>query len=530
MPVDAYLADWLNLILRWSHVIAGIAWIGSSFYFIWLDARLNVPPRNPESSDVAGDLWAVHGGGFYHSQKYQVSPAQLPEPLHWFKWEAYATWLTGFALLIVVYYLNAGALLVDPQVADIEATTAIAASVAMVAAGWLVYDGLCRLSLGGWTFVLVGGALLLGLCWGVTHVFSGRGAYIQIGVMLGTIMAGNVFFIIIPSQKQLVAAKLEGEQPDARLGQRAKQRSVHNNYLTLPVVFTMISPHFAVYLREPLELAGAVRHLRRGRAGAALFQSAQPGPQCRRPADHRTGDPRGARGVHRAAWSRKRRRRAGGAVRAGPRDRRGALCCLSFRHADASDRAGSGCRSQARYRAGDWRLGAANLRPSRRHEDDAVREHDRDDRRGAPGGGIVVRRRGAHSIAGEGLLLPYAVVSGNVPGNDRSRESAAMKGTRARPAGARRVQRHRDRAERSGRTRLEVTVPGTDAELIRALAGRLRAGGKEAAAVRTALAPLVVTSRARNGKELLAFFRASPLIGEDLRFDRDRSPGRDSTL
>ena len=251
MPVDAYLADWLNLILRWSHVIAGIAWIGSSFYFIWLDARLNVPPRNPESSDVAGDLWAVHGGGFYHSQKYKVSPAQLPEPLHWFKWEAYATWLTGFALLIVVYYLNAGALLVDPQVADIEATTAIAASVAMVAAGWLVYDGLCRLSLGGWTFVLVGGALLLGLCWGVTHVFSGRGAYLQVGVMLGTIMAGNVFFIIIPSQKQLVAAKLRGEPPDARLGQRAKQRSVHNNYLTLPVVFTMISPHFPFTYANP---------------------------------------------------------------------------------------------------------------------------------------------------------------------------------------------------------------------------------------------------------------------------------------
>jgi uncharacterized membrane protein len=244
MPIDVYLADWLNLLVRWAHVIAGIAWIGSSFYFIWLDARLNVPPRNPESPDVAGDLWAVHGGGFYHAQKYKVSPAQLPEPLHWFKWEAYSTWLTGFALLIIVYYLNAEALLVDPQIADISATTAVVASVALIVAAWLVYDGLCRFGPKGWTFAIVGLVLLLGTCFGVTQLFSGRGAFLQIGAMIGTIMAANVFFIIIPSQKELVAAKLRGEQPDASFGTRAKQRSVHNNYLTLPVVFTMISPHF----------------------------------------------------------------------------------------------------------------------------------------------------------------------------------------------------------------------------------------------------------------------------------------------
>jgi uncharacterized membrane protein len=251
MVIDAYLAEWLSLILRWAHIITGIAWIGSSFYFIWLDARLNVPPRDPENSDVAGDLWAVHGGGFYHAQKYKVAPAELPEPLHWFKWEAYFTWMTGFALFIVVYYLNAQAMLIDPVILPLSSTEAAILSVALLLAGWLLYDGLCRLNLGSTTFAVVGIALLLALCWGVSHIYTGRGAYMQVGAMLGTIMAANVFFIIIPSQKELVAAKLRGEQPDARLGARAKQRSVHNNYLTLPVVFTMLSTHFAFTYAHP---------------------------------------------------------------------------------------------------------------------------------------------------------------------------------------------------------------------------------------------------------------------------------------
>ena len=246
MPIDAYILDWLNLILRWAHIITGIAWIGSSFYFIWLDARLNVPPRDPENKDVAGDLWAVHGGGFYHSQKYKVAPAALPEPLHWFKWEAYFTWMTGFALYIVVYYFNADALLVDPAVADIKASTAIITSVGLLIGGWLLYDGLCRSGLSDRTLSMIGSAAVLVLCWGVCQLYGGRGAFLQIGAMLGTIMTANVWRIIIPSQKQLVAAKLKGEVPDARLGAKAKQRSVHNNYLTLPVVFTMISPHFAL--------------------------------------------------------------------------------------------------------------------------------------------------------------------------------------------------------------------------------------------------------------------------------------------
>jgi uncharacterized membrane protein len=248
-PLDAmtaaYWLDWLNLILRWAHVITGIAWIGSSFYFMWLDQRLNVPPRNPEDPGVAGDLWAVHGGGFYHAQKYRVAPERLPEPLHWFKWEAYFTWITGFLLFTVLYYANAGALLVDPAVFAIGESTAIAASLLLLVAGWFLYDGLCRVGLGAAPFLALGLLLVLGLCYGLAQLYTGRGAFLQAGVMLGTIMAANVWRVIIPSQKALVAAKERGEALDAALGLRAKQRSVHNNYLTLPVVFTMISPHFA---------------------------------------------------------------------------------------------------------------------------------------------------------------------------------------------------------------------------------------------------------------------------------------------
>jgi len=266
---DAYILDWLNLALRWAHVITGIAWIGSSFYFIWLDLRLNVPPRDPESPGVAGDLWAVHGGGFYHAQKYKVAPETLPEPLHWFKWEAYFTWITGFLLFTVVYYSNAGALLADPAVLPLGEPVAVAISVALLPAGWLLYDVLCRSGLGGTAFLTAGLLLVLALCFGLTQLFGGRGAFLQAGVMLGTIMAANVWRVIIPSQKALVAAKERGELPDAGPGLRAKQRSVHNNYLTLPVVFTMISPHFAFLYAHAwnwlvlflLFLAGAcVRH------------------------------------------------------------------------------------------------------------------------------------------------------------------------------------------------------------------------------------------------------------------------------
>ena len=246
MFLDAYIAEWLDLLLRWAHVITGIAWIGSSFYFMWLDARLNVPPRDPENRDVAGDLWAVHGGGFYHSQKYKVAPGELPEPLHWFKWEAYFTWITGFLLLIVVYYLNADVYLIDSRIADISSGAAIAASVGLLLVGWYVYCGLCALRVSDGWIALIGSGYVLGLCWGLSNFYSGRGMFVQAGAMLGTIMAANVWRVIIPSQKQLVMAIQQDVKPDATLGMKAKRRSVHNNYLTLPVVFVMISPHYAM--------------------------------------------------------------------------------------------------------------------------------------------------------------------------------------------------------------------------------------------------------------------------------------------
>ena len=242
--MEAYILEWLNLLLRWAHLIVGIAWIGSSFYFVWLDMNLNVPPRDPEDDAVAGDLWAVHGGGFYHAQKYKVAPGELPEPLHWFKWEAYTTWLTGFALLVLMYYVNADVYLVDKSVADLTGGQAIAISIGFIVASWVVYDLLCRTGLSDAWIGLVGFLFLVAAVYLLTDLFSGRGAYIQIGSMLGTIMAANVFMVIIPGQRELVDAKLRGEEPDPLPGLKGKQRSVHNNYITLPVLFVMLSPHY----------------------------------------------------------------------------------------------------------------------------------------------------------------------------------------------------------------------------------------------------------------------------------------------
>ena len=242
--MEAYILEWLNLLLRWAHLIVGIAWIGSSFYFVWLDMNLNVPPRDPEDEGVAGDLWAVHGGGFYHAQKYKVAPGELPEPLHWFKWEAYTTWLTGFALLVLMYYVNADIYLVDKAVADITGGMAVWISLGFILASWIIYDLLCRT---GWSNVWIGLAgflFLVAAVYFISHLFSGRGAYIQIGSMLGTIMVANVLMVIIPGQRELVRAKQRGEEPDPLPGTRANQRSVHNNYLTLPVLFVMLSPHY----------------------------------------------------------------------------------------------------------------------------------------------------------------------------------------------------------------------------------------------------------------------------------------------
>jgi len=246
LALDPYVTDWLNLLTRWLHVIAGIVWIGSSFYFIALDNHLRPPQDERErEAGIGGETWEIHGGGFYNIKKYLVAPRVLPETLHWFKWEAYTTWLSGFALMIVLYYLNADTYLIDKSVADLSPGEAVAISIALLVAAWLVYDVLCRL-LAARPFVLA--AVLLGLitlaAWGIGHLFSGRAMYLQIGAMLGTMMVGNVFFVIIPAHWELVRAKQAGREPDPAANARGKLRSVHNNYLTLPVVFTMLSNHF----------------------------------------------------------------------------------------------------------------------------------------------------------------------------------------------------------------------------------------------------------------------------------------------
>ena len=249
--MTAFVFDWLNLLVRWAHLIAGIAWIGTSFYFIALD--LSLRRRDGAPAGVTGEAWEVHGGGFYRVEKYAVAPPSLPEHLTWFKWEAYLTWVTGFALLVVQFYFDAGAWLIDPGVMALEPWQAIAISVASLAAGWLVYDGLCRSPLGRNTAALaaVVYVLVVAATWGYTEVFSGRSALVHAGALIGTLMAFNVFAIIIPNQKKVTAALLAGEEPDPRFGEIGKQRSVHNTYLTLPVLVLMVSGHYPMLTGHP---------------------------------------------------------------------------------------------------------------------------------------------------------------------------------------------------------------------------------------------------------------------------------------
>jgi len=245
-----YGLEWLNLLVRWLHLIVGIAWIGASFYFVWLDNSIRPPKPGSdlEKAGVAGELWAVHGGGFYNPQKYLVAPKQLPEELHWFKWEAYATWLSGFSLLFIVYYFNASAMMIDKSVADLSVAQAVAVGLGSLVVGWVVYDFLCKSPLGkrDGLLGLVMYLLLVLSAFVLSHLLGGRAAYIHVGAMMGTMMVGNVLMQIIPGQRKLVEAMKIGKSPDPVYGQRAKQRSVHNNYFTLPVLFIMISNHFAM--------------------------------------------------------------------------------------------------------------------------------------------------------------------------------------------------------------------------------------------------------------------------------------------
>jgi len=236
--------EWLGFGVRWVHVITAIAWIGSSFYFIALDLGLVYRSHLPEGA--TGEEWQVHGGGFYHIEKYMVAPPTLPEHLTWFKWESYATWLSGFALLALVYYAGADLYLIDRNVLDISVLGAIGLSIASIGGGWVVYDLLCKSPLGKSTtgLMVVLFAILVAMAWFYTQIFTGRAAMLHMGAFTATIMTANVFFIIIPNQKIVVADLKAGRKPAAKLGQQAKQRSLHNNYLTLPVIFFMLSTHY----------------------------------------------------------------------------------------------------------------------------------------------------------------------------------------------------------------------------------------------------------------------------------------------
>ena len=242
--MESILSEWINLVLRWTHIVTGIAWIGSSFLFMWLDSHLEKP--DPPRKGVEGELWMTHSGGFYVVEKMDLAPDEVPRTLHWFKWEAAWTWISGFLLLCLMYYYGAEIYLIDRAVADLSKPEAIAIGIALLAVSWFVYDTLykSRLRHRGATVECIGFALLILVAYGLTHVFSARGAYVHVGAMLGTIMVANVWMIIIPSQQKLVDATKAGTALDARLAFNAKQRSVHNNYMTLPVIFIMISSHY----------------------------------------------------------------------------------------------------------------------------------------------------------------------------------------------------------------------------------------------------------------------------------------------
>ena len=253
--MEAFILEWLGLVLRWLHIVTGIAWVGSSFYFMWLDSHImtNPPRTEEEAKTTLGTLWSIHGGGFYFIKKFRGAPSELPETLHWFKWEAYFTWISGFLLLAVLYYWNAEIYLIDSSKISLLPYQAILISLAFFIACWCIYHYLCRSPLKKFPkiFIALLVILAIALAFILTQIFNARGAYIHFGAIMGTIMAANVFFVIIPNQKKIVAALVNTQEPPLYLGAEGKQRSVHNNYLTLPVIFLMMSNHYPSTFGHP---------------------------------------------------------------------------------------------------------------------------------------------------------------------------------------------------------------------------------------------------------------------------------------
>lgn len=247
--MDVDIVSWLGLALRWFHIMLGIMWIGASFYFVWLDLSLRPPKaKEDKAAGVSGEVWAVHGGGFYHKKKYLVAPSHMPDDLHWFKWEAYLTFISGFLLLCLIYYFNADLYLIDKAKMMLQPLQATLIGLGFIVGGWVFYDTLCNSPLGQnvKAFSLLWAGALVAAAYVLCHIFTGRGAFIHVGAMIGTAMTANVFAVIIPNQKKVVKALLAGETPDAKYGKIAKQRSMHNNYMTLPVLLVMISNHYPV--------------------------------------------------------------------------------------------------------------------------------------------------------------------------------------------------------------------------------------------------------------------------------------------
>jgi uncharacterized membrane protein len=250
--METVILDWLNLVVRWTHVITGIAWIGSSFFFMWLDAHLE--EAAPGKDGVEGELWMVHSGGFYEVNKFEVVPTAIPRTLHWFKWEAGFTGITGVLLLAIVYYLGAEAFLIDADVADLSRLEAVAIGVGVLVVGWFAYDGLYASRFGQENTLVANTISVVVLCLiaiGLSQLFTGRAAYVHVGALVGIVMVVNVFVRIIPAQRNLIAARNAGDEPDPTLGKRAKERSIHNNYLTLPVLFIMLSSHYPMTFGNP---------------------------------------------------------------------------------------------------------------------------------------------------------------------------------------------------------------------------------------------------------------------------------------
>ena len=251
--MSAYIIDWLNLLLRWVHLITGIAWIGASFYFVWLDNSLEEPSDDNKKKGIGGQLSSIHAGGFYEVAKYKLAPPFMPAHLHWFKWEAYSTWISGFLLLSLMFYVGAESYLIDPTKLELSPWAAVAISLGTLAGGWIVYDLLCKSPLSKQPIALA--IVLLGfvaaVAWGLNQIFSARAAYLHVGALIGTCMAANVFFVIMPGQRALVGAVEQGQAPDPKYAMASKIRSVHNNYLTLPVLFLMISNHYPMTYGHP---------------------------------------------------------------------------------------------------------------------------------------------------------------------------------------------------------------------------------------------------------------------------------------